>query len=121
MIKCSAPRCKADTVSCRYLTKIIPSILQTVMLLSALGVSDEKLLAKQERFLEDVSMLCVDPEIALRFLYANDLVDLAEDLVDHGLSGEVLAAVKKLQRRELEACLKKQRPGASQVLNLMPR
>lgn len=93
-------------------------MLQIVMLLSALGVPDEKLLGKQEHFLKEVSMLCVDPEIALKFLYANDLVDLAEDLVEHGLQGAMLAAVKKLQRRELEACLKKSRPGtASQVLN----
>lgn len=87
------------------------------MLLSALGVPDDNLLAKQERFFNQVSMMCADPEIALKFLYANDLVDLAEDLAESGLQGEVLAAVKRLQRRELEACLKKPRPGAaSQVL-----
>ncbi|PFX23271.1 uncharacterized protein LOC111333194 [Stylophora pistillata] len=54
---------------------------QYIMLLSALGISDEVFLKKQEEFFQELKEITTAHEVAFKFLCANEEFELAENLL----------------------------------------
>jgi regulator of nonsense transcripts 1 len=75
---------------------------EILILLSSLGVSNDKLLAKQQSYLEWISQAGTDPLKAFNFLCAMDNYSTAERVLLDGLSDQnVDNAIKRAQNAEI--------------------
>ena len=76
---------------------------QYIMLLSALGVSDEVLLRKQDRYFRELGEITQNHDVAFKFLCANQEFEMAERLLKTGkLDQETVHKLKHLRNRVSE-------------------
>lgn len=73
-----------------------------IVLLSSLGITDEKLLAKQQAYFEWIMNATTDPVAAVDLLSSTNQYDLAERVLLDGLDHpKVTAAIRSLQLKEI--------------------
>ena len=84
---------------------------QYIMLLSALGVSDEVFLQKQEQYFRELREITTSHEVAVRFLCANEEFELAEKLLKTGeLDRRTKTRLEQLRNRVREPQQSKPNP-----------
>lgn len=84
---------------------------QYIMLLSALGISDEVFLQKQEQFFMELQEITTSHEVAVKFLCANGEFELAEKLLKTGeLDRKTKARLEQLRNRVREPQQSKPNP-----------
>ena len=84
---------------------------QYIMLLSALGVSDEVFLEKQEQYFRELQEITTSHDVAVKFLCANEEFELAERLLKTGeLDRRTKTRLEKLRNRVREPQQSKPNP-----------
>lgn len=89
-----------------------------IVLLSSLGVTDEKLLAKQKEYLDWIEGASRDVTKAIDFVSCLDNYNLAERVLLKGLDDPgVSAEIRKAQMSEVSQFLKNDRPRARMIIH----
>lgn len=89
-----------------------------IVLLSSLGISNEKLLAKQDSYFQWISSASRDPQAAIDFLCCLEEYGVAERVLLDGIDDpKVSREIRKLQQKEVAAFSKKDKMRARMVIH----
>ena len=89
-----------------------------IVLLSSLGVTNEKLVAKQEAYFRWIEEASTDVAKAIDFASCLDQYDLAESVLLNGLDDpKVSAQIRKMQMGEVSQFLKNEKPRARMIIH----
>lgn len=89
-----------------------------IVLLSSLGISNERLLAKQDSYFQWISSASRDPQAAIDFLCCLEEYGVAERVLLEGIDDpKVSKEIRKLQQKEVAAFSKKDKMRARMVIH----
>lgn len=89
-----------------------------IVLLSSLGISNERLLAKQESYFQWISSASRDPQAAIDFLCCLEEYGVAERVLLEGVDDpKVSREIRKLQHKEVAAFSKKDKMRARMIIH----
>lgn len=89
-----------------------------IVLLSSLGVTNEKLVAKQDAYFRWIEEASIDVAKAVDFASCLDQYDLAERILLNGLDDPTVGAqIRKAQMAEVSQFLKNEKPRARMIIH----